>query len=187
MRVSDTGAKAPRDTAKPRVVIRAREDLSADERAQVDGLLRAVFPTEEPTGWHWADDDWEVGVWVGGLLVSRLGIVERTGSVGGHDLRLGGVGGVGTLPDYRERGYARLALLAAESFIREQLRADFGLLVCSGAMVGYYERLGWRTVAGPLVFEQPEGPVTFEGAVMMLPAARRDWPAGEIDLRGLPW
>ena len=173
---------------EPEVRIRRCADLTTAEREQVGELLRTVFTVDEPGhDWQWAIDDWDVMVWVGERLVSRLGLVERIARVGEREVRLTGVGGVGTLPDARRRGYAALALRAAERFLRDELRADFGLLICAEKRIPFYGRLGWRVVGGPVVFEQPGGKRTLAGTAMALPGTKSDWPDGVIDLCGLPW
>ena len=173
--------------SEPTVRVRRCSDLTDDEREQVASLLRTVFADAPGHDWAWAIDDWEVAIWDGERLLGRLGIVERQALVGGQEVRLAGVGGVGTLPESRGKGVAALALWAANAFLRDELHADFGLLVCSESMARYYERFGWQVVPGPLVFEQPNGQTTFDGKTMILPGVRADWPAGVIDLRGLPW
>jgi hypothetical protein len=62
------------------------------------------------------------------------------------------------------------------------------LLLCRPELEPFYERLGWRTVPGPLAFEQPGQRLTWPLRVMVLPCAPgAEWPRGTIDLRGLPW
>ena len=78
----------------------------------------------------------------------------------------------------------------------------FGLLVCAPALVHFYHKLGWQTVDGPLICDQPasfqpgpeqviaSGPthkVPLEGPIMVLPCRQEIWPAGLIDLCGFPW
>jgi aminoglycoside 2'-N-acetyltransferase I len=150
----------------------------------------------------WAIADWHVLAWEGDLLVGHVDITERTASVGGGELRLGGIGGVVTLQEWRKRGIASAALERAARFLRDELAVPFGLLVCDPALTPFYQELGWQTVAGPLIFDQPAffqpgldqtisgGPthkVTLEGAIMILPCREHGWPAGLIDLCGLPW
>lgn len=150
----------------------------------------------------WAIADWHVLAWEGDLLVSHVDITERTALVGGQALRLGGIGGVVTLQEWRKRGIATTALQQAASFLHDGLAVPFGLLVCDLALASFYRKLGWHEVAGPLVFDQPAsfqpgldqlisvGPthkVTLDGAIMVLHCREENWPAGLIDLCGLPW
>jgi predicted acetyltransferase len=115
-------------------------------------------------------------------------IVERIGTVNGQPVKLGGIGGVTTLPEWRRRGLASIALQRAATFMREELHVEFGLLGCEREMAPFYGRLGWEIADAPLVFDQPSGKTTFADAVtMVLPCAGKEFPRGTIDLCGLPW
>ena len=102
---------------------------------------------------------------------------------------LGGIGGVATLPDWRRHGYAGAAMRTAAEFMRNELRVEFGLLICGDQMLPYYCKLGWQLIAGPLMFDQPKGKTTFDAStkIMVLPSRKHDWPPGVIDLCGPPW
>ena len=154
----------------------------------VNAWVAQVFHGEDQ-GLQWSSDDWHVMVRVKGQVVSRVGIVERTGTVNGQPVRLGGIGGVATRPEFRRRGYAQAALTTAAGFMRNGLKVEFGLLICSVKMMPYYGRLGWQPVKGPLTFDQPKGKVTFDDStkIMVLPCNKHDWPPGVIDLCGPPW
>jgi len=132
-------------------------------------------------------NDWHVVVLQDGLFVSQAGIVERTVTVAGEPVRLGGIGGVATLPALQKRGLASIAMKKAADFMRDSLKVDFGLLLCAAQTEPFYRKLGWRMVPGPLIVDQPRGKVTFDGVTMILPCVRQDWPSGTIDLCGLPW
>jgi predicted acetyltransferase len=125
--------------------------------------------------------------WYGRQVVTHLDISPRQARVGQSPLCLGGIGGVITLPEYRRRGFAAQALHAAQQFIVDTLKADFGLLICSPMMTTYYRKFGWQLVSDVLVCDQPKGKVRFSGPVMILPGQKQFWPQGEIDLCGLPW
>ena len=146
--------------------------------------------------------DWHVLAWEGDLLVGHVDITDRIGLVGGQELRLGGIGGVLTSKEWRKRGIATAAVQQADSFLLEELAVPFGLLVCAPALVHFYHKLGWQTVDGPLICDQPasfqpgpeqviaSGPthkVPLEGPIMVLPCRQEIWPAGLIDLCGFPW
>ena len=168
------------------IEIRARHTLSPDELGWLADMDRQVFGTSGD-GYTWSATDWHVLVRMDGQWVSQVGIVERTGAVNGQPVKLGGIGGVGTLLAWRKRGLAEAAMRQAAEFMRDQLRVEFGLLICDHKMVPYYRRLGWQVVEGPLQFDQPKGQVTFTEPVMILPCNTRDWLPGVIDLCGLPW
>ena len=169
-----------------RVEIKRTGDMTPSEQEHVDHLIGQVFGAEV-VGYTWADVDWHVLGWVEGKLASHVEIIERTGTVGGQPVRLGGIGGVASAADWRRRGLATLAMEKAAEFMCGGLDVEFGLLICGQEMVPFYRRLGWKVVDAPLVFDQPEGKVTFDDVVMVLPCKGQDWPAGTIDLCGLPW
>ena len=105
----------------------------------------------------------------------------------GSPLRVGGVGGVATSPRWQRRGLAQQLMEKAAAFMRADMGVEFGLLVCGDHMVPYYSRLGWQVVPGPLLVEQPQGKIIFPTTTMVLPLTGKPWPAGTIDLCGLPW
>ena len=171
----------------PPVLFRRARDLSATEQAQTASLWQVVFPPGADGGWVYADDDWHVLVPVGGVIRCRLGVVDRVVDVGGRSVRIGGVGGVGTLPDWRRRGLATLALARTTEWLRAELQVDFGLLVCSEERAPFYARGGWYRVASSVTCEQPVGQREFAAVTMVAPGVQADWPSGRIDLRGLPF
>ena len=171
-----------------KIEIQSNHQVPEDERRQMDAWLDQVFGYDN-LGIEWAKDDWSVLARLDGQVVSHVGIVERIGTVEGQPVRLGGIGGVATLPDRRRHGYAEAALRTAAEFMRNELRVEFGLLICGDQMMPYYGKLGWQLVEGPLMFDQPKGKVTFGDStkIMILPCGTSDWPPGVIDLCGPPW
>jgi predicted acetyltransferase len=76
-------------------------------------------------------------------LVSHVEIVEPDAYVGQEAVRLGGIGGVLTLPGWHRRGLVQAGLQKAQAFMCEELNVDFGLLMCDQEMVPFYSKLGW--------------------------------------------
>jgi aminoglycoside 2'-N-acetyltransferase I len=170
-----------------RFEIKASRQLSPDERILQSRLSAEAFPPDGDTT-QWAEDsDWFVLVWEGQELVSNVGILERTITVGGQPVRVGGIGGVATGLAWRGRGFAGQAMKASAIFMHDTLAVEFGLLVCDTHMVPYYGKLGWQLVNCHTWMEQPQGKEPFTDPVMVLPVCKQDWPEGEIDLCGLPW
>ena len=171
---------------KADIEIRRTDAVPADELEAIRRWQAQIFGNSE---YQWADSDWLLTVKVDGNFVSGLEVVERTAKVGNRDVRLGGVGGVITLPEWRGKGLASAALQRANDFICGELGAEFGLLVTGEALIPFYSRVGWERVNGPLTFDQPDGrKVTVtDWVIMVLRCNGRKWPGGEIDLCGLPW
>ena len=160
----------------------AQETGAVDDTGVAEGVGEIEWDKIE-----WAGIDWHVFLWEGEEMVSHVEIIDRIGTVGGRSIRLGGIGGVATRPSWRGHGFAAAAMQKAAEFMREELRVDFGLLICDQQTQPFYRRLGWQSVQGPLVFDQPARRVTFTDVVMVLACRQSDWPVGVIDLCGLPW
>ena len=70
---------------------------------------------------------------------------------------------------------------------------EIAVLFSSVMAVGFYERLGWQAIAGPVTVDQPGRRLDYTGALptapVMAQALRRDavLPEGPVDVRGFPW
>lgn len=80
---------------------------------------------------------------VGGRLVSAVQICERRIRVGNTILLMGGIGNVGTDPDFRGKGYST-QLLRDSIGAMESAGMDFSVLYTG--IHSFYERLGWRAI-----------------------------------------
>lgn len=169
-----------------RVEVKAAGQLSTFEKARIDCLVTSSLYMYL-TGTRWAEPDWNVLVWEDDDLASGAAVVERTATVGGRPVRLGGIGKIATKVEWRRRGFAAAALKAARDFLRAPLRVDFGLMICTEAMLPRYEKTGWQLAARSLLADQPDGRTAIGYPVMILAVKESDWPQGEIDLCGLPW
>ncbi len=99
-----------------------------------------------------------------GRIVSTLRVWDRRMRVGAGVVRMGGIGGVGTHPDYRGRGYATALMRDAVKYM-EAAGYDVGLLF-SEIPCAFYRRLGWESL--PL-------------------AGFRVWRRGNIELGDTDW
>jgi GNAT superfamily N-acetyltransferase len=166
------------------IEIKPEDDLSTERKAALDQMFQREFGHDTMI---YALPRWHTMGVLDGSLVGRVGILERTISVGQELLRVGGICGVVTTPEYRGRGIASALLDESVTFVKNSLRLPFALLTCRLKLEAFYKRLGWKTVDGPTVFTQPDGVRTCKGLTMVLECGPRVWPEGSIDLRGLPW
>jgi aminoglycoside 2'-N-acetyltransferase I len=175
------------------ISVLADSELSDHDRNEIDDVCDQAFgihsgEEDNSIDFQWVPkNDWHVVVKLEGVIVSQVGIVERCGTVDGKPVKLGGVGGVATFPNMQRKGLASAAMHMAAGFMQDSLKVDFGLLVCARETEHFYRGLGWQEATGPLVFDQPQGKVNFDGVTMILPCVKQDWPPGIIDLCGLPW
>ena len=166
------------------IEIKTENDLSEERKVALDQMFQREFG-RDPLIYAGADF-YTMGI-LDGSLVGRVGVLERTISVGQELLRVGGICGAVTVPEYRDRGIASALLNESVAFIKNRLSLPFALLTCNLRLEAFYERFGWKTVTGPTVFTQPEGIRTCGGLTMVMECGLRLWPEGPINLRGLPW
>lgn len=149
-------------------------------------LWQLERPMKKPPG-SWAPADWYVAAHHGGWPASVAGIVDRAGTIGGEVVKLGLVGSVWTRPSLRGRGLASLVLEEAHRVICDEMACSYGMLMCTTELTSFYERLGWETVAGPVVHDSPTGRQFAQPVVMYRYARRTVPPSGVVDLHGLPY
>ena len=168
------------------VEIKSVKNLSAEEQDEVYQLLTIVFEADIST-WSWSQDDWRLLVRVDNRIVSHVAITERTCLVNGQPVKVGGVGGVGTHPEWRNQGLAALAMQKTAGFLVNTLKVDFGVLFCATEMVPYYQRLGWRVIDASVFFEDEGKKMRCDCPVMYLPGTKPYWPWGDVDISGHLW
>jgi GNAT superfamily N-acetyltransferase len=173
-----------------------RIDISPGEPSweAAERLLDIVWPDDVVATLAWADVVWaHAGRRVmiredasPHELVCHVGLFERTASFNDKDVTIGGIGGVGTHPDRRGRGYATAGMRAAtDCFAREH--KDFALLFCEPHNHAFYRALGWRQFEGEVYVDQPQGRIRFEAMAPFTFDLKLAPRGGIIDLRGLPW
>ena len=160
---------------------------------QAEPLFAAVWPPEVRATLSWAHvvfahAQQRVLVWNdAGELVCHVGIYLRQATWIDSLVRVGGIGGVITRQDSRNKGHASAAMNIAVAQLREKEDADFGLLFCEPHNFAFYRGLGWRRFAGPVFAEQPAGRVRFDVMAAFVFDLRLSPQDGTLDLRGLPW
>jgi len=145
-----------------------------------------VFSTDS-LGLEWEPKTRFFHVFEAGELVANASFVARTVNVAGADLPVVGIGGVVCRPEARGRGHATAAIAAALAYGRAVTGADFGMLFCLARLLPFYSRSGWDRVPGPVLIEQPAGPIASPLEVMVKPLSRHAWLAGPVRVNGKPW
>lgn len=168
----------------PLIQIHASAALSPQRQAELQALFDAQFVN---SSFQWAPPQWHTLATVDDELVAYVRLFERTITVGGQQLRVGGVGGVMTLPEWRRCGLASAALRRGAEFLHAERQLEFALLLCRDEVANVYAQLGWTSVDGPTTFDQPAGRATYPRQTMVLTFDATPWPSGPIDLCGLPW
>ena len=177
------------------ITIRLKSELSDTESSALGVLNAAVYPPDEVGNWpgrllEWSPRLISVIVWNEdqSQAVTHAGIVLRDARLNDMPVRIGGIGGVMRHPALRRQGFCAAAIAQCINFFREQGDIYFGLLVCEGPLIPFYERLGWRLFPGELLVRQHGQQETFTFLqTMTLPINSSQNPSGVIDLMGPPW
>lgn len=169
-----------------RTTLHRADSLTPAEAEAIHHFLIGIFaPGDDEI---YAEADYYVRAWAGDQWVSLVEIVDGTVSVGDQPVRVGGIGGVSTLPEFRRQGYSTAALDAAARFIFDEMGVMFGLLLCSDAMVPFYAARGWQHIDAPVYYEWAGvRELQIEGAAMILPHGDALWPPGVVDFNGPSW
>lgn len=169
----------------------AIENIPPEIHQVIDELDHLAFQnTEGPEGADsikWTSSQWMGLGWIQDRLVVQLGCLQRKIRVAGGPIRVAGIGGVATHPDFQRLGYARQLMAATAGFIQQDLQIPFGLLICDGAPCEVYQKIGWTIVGDHLLYQQDGQRIKLTTTVMALPLSEGSFPAGEIDLCGGPW
>jgi len=129
----------------------------------------------------------------GPFLVAHVGFQRRVISVGTNDVVVAGTGGVLVDHRFRGTGLGGRMMRHAQQAMRDEVEVDFRFLGCREAVVPFYKAAGWREVHATercvSRLDQTSVVVSHEGPTLICSATRdaRQWPHGDIDLRGTPW
>lgn len=165
------------------------------------GDMAALFDSEYgPTwgpwnaryGYGYARGELHALARAGGELVGYAATARRFIGVGDHELVVSGVGGVMTKQALRSQGIGRLVIGALQEAMRTDAPSDFGLLGCRPDVVPFYRSCGFELIDTICRDVRPgDGMTVVESAGPTLVCAGTrpvgQWPAGTVDLRGLPW
>lgn len=143
----------------------ARRDLPRELEIQVLAFMRIVwddgFEGEERFRTRlWEDDRAMHFVRADGdLLVSHAQVVVPLSTGDGGSLRIGGVGGVMTYPQFRGEGHGTAVMRRTTEHILADPAFDLGMLFCAPEAVTFYERFGWSELpAGRVHVGPPDEP-----------------------------
>jgi len=168
------------------VEIRLEKNLTDAERRTLFEWGQDIFGVADKL-YQWRPKDWHFIVEENGSVVSHAGVLQTTVRAGPRAVSVGGIGGVVSVPEAQGRGHAHSAMRRAAEFMRDELQVEFGMLFCLPRLVPFYARQGWQLLEETVEFQQPSGPIVSPFRSMALPCNSREWPAGKIDVGGLPW
>jgi len=168
-------------------------EITSELQREIDLLDKLAFADDgmdddpEFSSIHWSSPDWMALGYLHDDLVTQLCLPRREISVGFEKIWVAGIGGMATHPNHQHKGYGSALLGATESFMRNEMSVQFGLLICADQTRPFYELAGWQFAADHLYFTQENQRRSLDTCVMILPLTNQAWHTGEIDLCGLPW
>lgn len=168
------------------IEIRRTRVLSEEDRKALFGRDGNAFSGREP-GLEFQEGDLHLVAQEDGKPVGHLSVFKHKVNAGGKRVCIGGVSGLVTVGKGQRRGYARTLMEEAQRILCDEMGVSFGMLFCPPQLVGFCERLGWRTLEEKVYVDQPSGKRETPLVTMIWPCRRPDWPPGEVDVGRRPW
>jgi predicted GNAT family N-acyltransferase len=97
-----------------------------------------------------------------------------------------GIGGLIIREEIRGHGLAGPLMDRFRALI-DDLGPDRAMLFCGPELVSLYVRRGYRAISAPVHADQPGGRIAVPMAAMWRPLRPTEWPAGVVELHGLPF
>lgn len=129
---------------------------------------------------EWRPTENHLLVMKNGRTVSHVGLLKHAVRVGGRLISAAGIGGALTHPEYRDSGFARMAMEEALRQAVRELDIQFGLLFRREAMLPWYETQGWVLVKDTVWIERRRCVIPSPLPAMVRRLAVEQWPAGEV-------
>lgn len=167
-------------------------DFTPALRAAYEHMVAATFRGGSQPGRVWAPATHHFLLMRGERVIGHVGVHRREIAVGGRAWAVAGIVKVGIVAELRGHGLGTRLLAFADDTLRTQGRDDLGLLVTSEDRLGYYGRLGWERIAGPVWYEDRGETKAETFPVLLLPlraskAELAPWYGGSVDLAGPLW
>jgi predicted GNAT family N-acyltransferase len=140
-------------------------------------------------GLAWADKQRHLGLRAGdGALVAIAGAMIADIEVEGAErFQVVGIGGVFVTPHERGRGHVR-RLLEPLLETAASMGPDRAMLFCRTELMALYGKLGFLEIPPPVRARQPDGTIEMPMRAMWRAlAAGAAWPAGRVQVHGLPF
>lgn len=172
------------------IVFRKVEELSPQELLEMNEVDHLAFYEEDgddPWWQEWAAPEMRFLGKEADLVVSTVGLIRREIQVGGKICRIGGIGGVATLPAKQRMGFAGQLMEACTAYIRNDPWYDYGMLFCDPKRIAYYAKSGYALIGNRIFVHRDGERVLFVDTCMALSLRGLEFPAGDVDCQGLPW
>jgi len=188
-----TGGPVMDDANLEIVIVQATADaLTPALRAKRDTFYAATFRGGNDPARYWAPPQKHYFLMRGEQLIGHVGVYRREITHAGRRYAVAGIAKVGLIPTERGGGLGSRLMQYVQDDLRTQATDDLGLLVTGENRLGFYGRLGWQRVVGPVIYDYAGTPRTETFPVLLLglrltAAAHTAWQEEPIDLAGPFW
>jgi predicted N-acetyltransferase YhbS len=179
-------------TDAERIVHGAAVALAPDLRAAMARMFARTFQGGGTPGREWASPTYHFLLVDGDEVIGHIGVHRRAIAVGGREWAVAGIALVGIVPELRGQGRGSRLLAFTQETLKSQEQDDLGLLVTSADRLGYYGRLGWEQIPGPVSYRD-RGEMQMETTPVLLLPLRASgseltaWFTGPVDVVGPFW
>ena len=138
---------------------------------------------------QWREKDRHVGLRTpdGRMAAAGGAVIVEIDVEGTAGFEVVGIGGVFVTSSLRGQGLTG-RLLEMLLGLAETMGPDRAMLFCRPELLRLYGRVGFTEITAPVWADQPDGRILMPMRAMSRPLrASTDWPAGRVDLRGLPF
>jgi hypothetical protein len=170
------------------VDIEQLEEITPQQWTELaDGEREPWGPLAEPLTWRAKDHRIGVRSPDGRLIAVAAGVNVDIDVEGAGSFPVFGVGSVFVTPTERGRGLVTVLLEALLSGPLER-PLERAMLFCRPELIAMYRKLAFAEVQAPVWVEQPAGRTEIAMRAMWRPLREgAGWPAGRVDVRGLPF
>lgn len=141
------------------------DDSTSDS---IDFIFKTVFNrTLKENESTWARPNWIGLLHLNEKPISFCYIVDSKILFDNKLVRVGGLGGVMTLPSYRGLGAARELLKKVDNLMFQEIDVDCGLLVCDESLEDFYNELDWYKIDCPVYYLNNNERVAYHKSTML--------------------
>ena len=141
----------------------------------------------DTTGLQWRTFDTGFLLTVDGAPASYFRALRAICDVDGQPVKVGGLGGLVTVPAHQRKGYGSRVVQASLAALRDRWQVEAALAFCLDPLLAFYRRLGALVIPGPVIIEAQNGPRPAPFHALWWPFRADLWPVKTVNLRGPLW
>jgi aminoglycoside 2'-N-acetyltransferase I len=179
------------------IIFRDIHNMPKSEKDQLNTLSNRAFGEEKLEFVEGIELKWGGNIYsfIGlfeGKMVSTIGIIPRKIRLGSRTVKVAGIGGVATDPEFQNRGFAGLLLEKTNRWLDQRPAPEIGIfdiamLFCETKRIQYYGKFGYFLIGQPVFIHLQGRRLRFRENCMVRLLHGFEWNSSTVDLRGRPW